>query len=348
MLRLFGSMLVVLISQASANAFPGHLYYQGDQPVSQVQHQALSLLEGCLKMIESVEMGDFLLRETVTYDTLDVVKPNEAGEKSELKSLHRFSFDHKNHKYFYAIDRLEHKQFFPPDSSPPIPDQIKGRAKGIVVTPKERFGRPIPGGIYTISMSKSIDQVLSSELVPDHRVVGLKRLTSSPLFSNREKWLTSQIGLATSVTRIKQLDSGNVRLEFEFDLAGSDVGKQQTIIEIDPVQFVIMECSANALGVPVSGKSGESALMGRMRVEWQTIDDLPVPKRAIYRTPRAVWVGERFTGAMEEVVYEFHWFSVNKELDPRMFDKKVLENETELIRMTDPKATGAKSLLQSP
>ena len=80
------------------------------------------------------------------------------------------------------------------------------------------------------------------------------------------------------------------------------------------------------------------------KFHWQTINDIQVLKSINYVENRFMASAGEIFGKGERRV-DFHWFSVNEDLDDDLFDESRIGLRDEVLKMLDPETTKATSLI---
>jgi|GEM_PF-4243482 len=312
----------------------------------QASIESSELIEACLVTMEAIDKGDLLAKEVIRYDTVNLVRPNEVAEAYIETIFHRFVFDRTAQRYLYVRNLVRKTEHIPlDDAGVVIPPTTYFETRGIVINQQGIFVREFPGQAVKLRNGLTPDEVFWEHRVLDFRVAGFANMRNSPLYQNRNAYYSQVISSVSSVSKIVR-NASNTEILLEFPMAGrgtSDI-RQTTRFVIDPNRFVLKELAKDAMNhdslVPTRHR------IARDTIEWTELDGNPVPDKVVKRSPMSKKVGDRKVAVMIETEYDFHWFSVNQEIESARFDEEVLTgNINELVRLADPKLTGALTLI---
>ncbi len=338
--------LFVLYLTSSISAAVGGFQTKAEDDGLALTNQALSIIDSCFQIFPSVEKGDFLMVESATSNTLDVAREDEPTLIHNVNVYHRFIFDHASQKYYYARNYLKKDIHASTDTPPKITEDVTEQISGICFDKHERYLRLMPIAAWTnTDNQKPNGYYFAQHGVPDIRNAGWGSLDSGRLWLDPEAFKSQVVSLTTFAKKIENNSDGTITITFEFQpkSRSEEVWMQRTTMKFDSENFVILETTSGAY--QPDNPLAKNLMMSRRKVRWNEIDGISVPIEITDRVPKAVKIGDRKEGILETTSYKIHWFSLNKDLDDAWFDPAILNDETKVIRSSDPKHTQANSVI---
>ena len=97
--------------------------------------------------------------------------------------------------------------------------------------------------------------------------------------------------------------------------------------------------------VELEKEDGRSSMHSKESFKWSEINGTMVPTFVRKEDHRVQRIGKKKYLLKRTTDAEIHWFSINEEIPDTMFAHSQIQDFNELIKLTDPKATGAVALI---
>ncbi len=311
--------------------------------------ETCSILGVVLANAEAWTKGDVLIRWTDTFDS--VKKDKQAGLVGGTFSRmdwRRFVFDFDEGRFLQAKLGTTSGLWLPPEPNLSSKEIASQEWSGVVALKNKQRAWFIENGYRrqsrTVS-SEDVEKFLAKSRAFDVRTVWMHPHHGNffsyrfvfGVFSQRWEHLKAGRGCVSA----KKDKDGNLVLIFERITQQQEHFLNTTKIVIDLETQMPIEISVSVRNKETGG-FGQG---GRATYRWELRDGVFLPTSIRVERPCSVRI-ERHqqVGHMVQEL-EFHWFSINSELDPQLFSEDRVKNKAALYRLLDPVATGAKSLI---
>lgn len=298
---------------------------------------------------EALTRGDVLIKLTETFD--NVKTDSEFGSVGAVYSgrkMSRFSFDFMEGRFLQAWCENLDGTYFPSENKPSKKiDRVDVQAAvGFFDLRKSWQSKP-PYQFHSgpERFSESISDFLFHNRMVNPRGFWLsshlgKYYSNGPYEQRINAWEIYRH--ARNFNRNYEDADGNKVLEFKRDVPTAEEGQRPvfTVLTIDKDSQLPIEIREF-----IKLDRGDSSI-GKARIRWEQVNDIYVPTLIKSRYTKTIHVAKRSTTGVIEQELEFHWFSVNEELDPDLFNRERIKTEKSIMQMLDPVETGADSLVE--
>jgi len=329
---------------------------------------ACSLFEVMLANGMALTSGDVLVRERSFFDSVNGLwGVDEKGMVVDEETFSRLIFDFETGRFAvflkYHRTRLDlAKQSTPNDSSTtgPEPEEFE-RFYGACVAGGESpvYSRLFPGARQVKKRTEysSLESDFLGKIgFQDYRLFPLNE-GANPSEIAAADAMIQRFRTGDSVGSFERVDNGQLEVMIKSPnmmqvpvpegakLKGAGVVWRFDPESQMPVSTKMVFRFKMADGQDVESSTGLGKEAGT-RMEWQLMNDVYVIKSARNGSVQSL-TGSSGRETKAEVIrrHDFHWFSVNEEVDPRFFDGSLLADRKGFLEIIDPKACGAESLI---
>jgi hypothetical protein len=302
---------------------------------------AAGLADAYRGQVLALRRGDVLFRVDKFSDTTLHAKPDQ--DVTETSVYHRWIFDHDagNYFYFQSGERRETE----------VGDEPSGG-------PLEKSSRSMHGFVYTSSgavgwmrpnspgpMVHDLSKLMRSFETPSLTTLGFLpfgAMAPQGLDSGRIAEAFSTVG-AAKLSRPAGDDEQI--LTFGRTLGGS--ASFEAVWRFDLRRNVPLMVHAYTVGLDAEGVT-RRGLNYRETFEWEERSGAVIPVAIQMDRPVARRIAEGQGGgdvSTHHTDVKFHWFKINEDLDLSFFDPAIIRDSQRLLRLADPAATNATSLL---
>lgn len=313
--------------------------------------RAGSLYEAFFANHQGLESGDVLIRQMDDIGATIVVD-EEDGKTSflrsdrELKSsevvFYRFRFDRQKGRFLF-VRAMSGDAFFISEAgledAPRLKDEIRF---GAFVAERggkcyTRIGDFPAGEAGGFDDQKGLELLFRNFKVPSLNASGIVTF-GWPISEAQIEASVARLASGDTISRIESIDAGRTRITRDEKMSGGVPAR--TIAVYDLVRLVPASRS-----IYLQAPSGQWVFSSKEEYRWSEIGGMSIPASITrkYQGQKelngTVWIGD---GLMR---FDFHWFSVNEEMRGTDFDPAIIRDHTTCIRMADPAASKADSLL---
>jgi hypothetical protein len=317
-------------------------FSQTEKSEAEIQEAAAicSIFQTCISNYATYSSGDFLVREQMSFDSVDLDDLKSEGALLSGEILTRHVFDYEAKKYgFYKWVRVSESDLELPDSS-----GRKTMMRGFCGTGKHIFSRRFPEKRSKSAYSEqAMAQATSGSFYFDIRGIGIVSTPSSNSYEIAQK-SANIFSSGTKLVRKSESDKRlTLTLQTQVRTTGTKVFRDYTF-DLDtnmPIKVVERYKVKNEDGTYMDTTGHETTF------RWEERGGVYVPKQFVFEGVTAKSVnGKQHIGQVQRI-FDFHWFSHNQpaELKQEAFSGSALESITEFVKIVDPKRAGADSLI---
>jgi hypothetical protein len=309
----------------------------------EANRDAASLVEACFMNISSVERGDVLMRINRTEDSVAEVGVQELSLFTDTVEYHRVVFDFSKNKLFYASTSEKKVLVFNNPGSDHTNDQTTFRViKGLYFNGPDKLILRVPQDqVRKLGEKTSLAEAISQASMPDVRLFGISPFGAGE-FESVKNSLVHLHG--DHITQIQEFKNAKKQVTFRF-VDSSETNQQgmdtEFLIDIEnlvPIKIVDTIISEGRRHNTFSVQT----------FEWQDINNVKIARKV----RREANVHSRVGGVLHPhplvQVAEIHCFSLNEELDDSIFEVENFVKLDRFMKMCDPQATNAVTLLKEP
>jgi hypothetical protein len=341
-------LLVVVLgySKSPAQESQGLASLLGKAEVTEKEaYEAGSLYDAYLSNLLAWEKGDCLIRVATNLDSIDIEGANdEPGDiVSESIQLHRFRFDNTQQKYFYVhVDNVDIALIAMPDSDTDVVETSRQRIQGFVFNENGKFGRSFPRKVVKLNTNLSANDAFRKMNVPELRMTGLLKYGNSIDFVGIEAVL-NKLSTGQGIVEIRDIASNKLQIVRETNNPQIQDVVFHTTSTFDTERFVPLKRL-----IEVTNKRKEDSPRSVYSLEkytWKELNGTMVPIAIQSEDKSSRMVGGTRHVMKRTVDVGVHWFSFNEELPVDAFDEITLHDIDQIIKVTDPQASGAETLV---
>jgi|GEM_PF-4276754 len=315
--------------------------------------RAGSLYEAFFANYQGMETGDVLIRQLDDLGST-IIADAENGEGKLTKSdqeltfaqavFYRFRFDRTKGRYLFVRASSKDAFLITENGIREIggsQDELKFGAFTVELGGKcfTKLGSFPSGEAAGFSDSKGLEQLFRDFKVPSLNAAGIVTFGSALTLTQIES-AVARCASGDTISRIEPEGvSGRIKICWDEKMPGGRVPARSTVV-FDQTRIV-----PDSRSIYLQAPSGQWVFVSKEDYSWNELSGMYIPAsiNRKYQGQKEIdgksWIGNG------NLRFDFHWFSVNENMEESDFDPALIADETTCIRLADPLASKAETLL---